>query len=112
MNAEEIKNLVEGERVRLASGAQRYDIPHETRETIIEYVLTGRPVGSFVYAVLVNDLRGAVNRADLENQRALGEIVKFLYNHVPSPAWGSEIDYDFWHENKGIRGLAGSGTWS
>jgi hypothetical protein len=39
--------------------------------------------------VLENNLFSAVNRADRDNLAALPEIVKYIYNEVPSGAWGN-----------------------
>jgi len=41
-------------------------------------------LGSFLKAVVDNDLGGAIGRADELNQRALSLYVRFLYNVAPS----------------------------
>lgn len=65
-------------------------MPRETKEAIDRYVKDHLEPGGFLYAVLCNDLRGAVDEADGVNRHALFEIVKYLYNHCPSTCWGSE----------------------
>ncbi len=60
-----------------------------TRETILRYVEHRVPTGGFVQAVLSNDLREAIGRADAENLEDLVEIVRFCYWEIPGPCWGS-----------------------
>lgn len=63
--------------------------PPHIRESIDAYVKDGRQTGSFLEAVLANDLKEAIGRADEDNLDALPHIVCYLYNEVPSIAWGS-----------------------
>lgn len=80
--------------------AEGYDlIPSHTQGAIERYILNGIPPGSFLTAVLSNDLKEAVARADAENQRNLVNWVKFLYNHVPGRAWGSPAAVKAWYED-------------
>lgn len=46
--------------------------------------------GSFLRAVLANDLKGALGQADIYNRVALFEIVSWCYNELPTNLWGSE----------------------
>lgn len=71
-------------------------IPEHLHEGLVEYFAARRPVGSFLTAVLENDLRGAASRADEVNRYCLAEIVMFLYNYCPSPAWGSPTAVAAW----------------
>ena len=71
-------------------------IPPATLAGITAYVEHHRPPGGFLRAVLENDLREAFGRADSENTRAMGEIVAYLYNHVPSLCWGSAAKVEAW----------------
>jgi len=64
-------------------------IPQYTLDSLTRYVEHGIPPGSFLCAVLENNLFSAVGRADKANLAALPEIVKYVYNEVPSPAWGN-----------------------
>lgn len=64
-------------------------IPQYTLNSLKLYVEQGIPPGSFLCAVLENNLFSAVNRADTANLAALPEIVKYIYNEVPSIAWGN-----------------------
>lgn len=65
------------------------DIPERTQQTLIDYVERGYVPGSFVQAVLSNNLVESIGRADIQNLQALPSIGKFMYNRMPMNAWGS-----------------------
>lgn len=75
-------------------------VPQSLRCGLVNYIEKGRPVGSFVYAVLCNDLRAAVFRADPDNRLHLSSIVRWIWNYAPLRAWGSEMDVLTWMEIK------------
>lgn len=64
-------------------------IPTYTLETIGAWISDARPTGGFLHAVLCNDLKEAVKRADDANIIALPLIVAYLYSYAPSACWGS-----------------------
>lgn len=64
------------------------------------YLVHKRPTGSFLEAVLCNDLKGAVGKADDFNIRNIPAYVAFLYNHAPSDCWGSRDKYLKWINQK------------
>lgn len=74
-----------------------YEFLPETSKTGLENYVTHKLMpGSFLMAVLSNNLFDAVNKADNEHQKQLVNIVKFLYNRVPSNCWGTRemvLDY-------------------
>ena len=53
------------------------------------YVEHGIEPGSFLRAVLENDLHQAVAYADSENMKALWEWCMFIYTDIPASIWGS-----------------------
>lgn len=53
------------------------------------YITKGYKPGGFLTSVLENDLTGAVGRADHINIKRLPDIVKYIYNNIPSNVWGS-----------------------
>ena len=67
------------------------------------YLFSGIPPGHFLTAVLCNDLRECIGRADDTNVRLLREYVLFLYNDTPSGCWGSEENYRAWIERGGLQ---------
>lgn len=68
------------------------------RRGIFAWVSDGRPPGSFLTAVLCNDLKEACARADDHNRYALFDIVFYLYNECPSLCWGSYEKVDAWEK--------------
>lgn len=57
------------------------------------YILNRVAPGHFLQAVLKNDLRDAVGRADDENAKCLRNFVVFLHNYAPGDCWGSPEKY-------------------
>lgn len=60
------------------------------------YIDHGIQPGHFLQAVLCNDLREAISRADHVVAPQLGNIVKYLYNYAPGDCWGSPEAYGNW----------------
>ncbi|WP_310473844.1 hypothetical protein [Sandarakinorhabdus sp.] len=63
---------------------------------LIRWIIKGIPPGSFLLAVLTNDLREACGRADDFNRTRLFDLVRFLYNHAPRGCWGSQHAVEAW----------------
>lgn len=63
-------------------------------ESALSYLRHRHELGSFGMAVLSNDLRGALGRADLVNRGRIFEIVVWLHNNFPAHAWGSRERVD------------------
>ncbi len=68
----------------------------DIREAVLRYINDGWQPGGFLTAVLSNNLRDAFGRADAENFATLGDLVGWLYNHAPSPCWGSPEKVAAW----------------
>ena len=71
-------------------------IPANTIETLAAWITDARPVGSFCEAVIRNNLREAVSRADPHNRQALPEIVTWMCNYAPLGSWGSAEVLETW----------------
>lgn len=54
------------------------------------YLNHGIMPGSFMTAVLENNLMEAFGRADHFNTANMKNIISYVYHHVPSNAWGSK----------------------
>lgn len=74
-------------------------IPRHTREALDRYAQDGVRTGSFLRAVLCDNLFEAVQRADMENKPELSIIVKYVYNRLPCECWGSEKRVDAFLKN-------------
>lgn len=81
-------------------------IPGTTQGSLERYVNHGISPGSFVTAVLENDLMKSVGAADLDNLIALTDIAKFVYNELPSNSWGSQNKVSAWIKKGGINDLS------
>jgi hypothetical protein len=60
------------------------------------YLTAGILPGDFLRAVLENDLRMAILRADPVNRGRLPELVEWLWHHAPAAAWGSPEAVQAW----------------
>lgn len=72
------------------------NIPSLVALRLIEYVEHGQRTGDFLRAVINNDLKDAVGRADSESKQALADIVGWLHNFAPSGCWGRPGAYEGW----------------
>jgi hypothetical protein len=72
--------------------------PKGIQESLHLYIDRGIPPGDFLQAVLVNDLKEAVGRADINNAAVLCHIVAYCYNCIPSASWGSEEKVRAWFQ--------------
>lgn len=80
---------------------QEFYIPDHMQDSINRYIKDHTPVGSFLQAVIENNLMEAVARADDENLRNLPAFVSFFYNLAPTDCWKSPENYKNWIANKG-----------
>lgn len=73
-------------------------VPPLTLKSIDRYARERIPPGGFLRAVLKNDLRMAVAKADNRNRKALWDIVRYCMNEIPSKCWGSPEVVKEWME--------------
>lgn len=71
-------------------------VPAHLHEGLVFYLVYRRMTGSFLRAVLDNNLRLALARGDAESIAGLRELGQFLVNYAPMHAWGSEEAVDEW----------------
>ena len=86
----------------------KYRIPNSmsdyTMPAIENYLMHGIPPGSFLMAVLKNNLASAAMRADATNFDILGNIAMWMTFNVPVDAWGDDRRVHAWLDNKdGVR---------
>lgn len=85
--------------------AARSGIPEHMRTGVALYIVHGTPPGSFLTAVLSNDLMEAMGRADDVNLRSLPAYGRFLYNEAPSACFRSAECMKTWVTRGGLEGL-------
>lgn len=78
-----------------------YNISDQIRDSIDAYANAGVPVGSFLRAVLENDLMEAFGRADDMNRRDLFEIVRYCRWEISGECWGSPEKVAAWLKRDG-----------
>lgn len=76
------------------------EVRPDTLDSIDLYVMHGIPTGSFLEAVLCNDLMEAMGRADMGNRMTLFEICDYVYNETPSACHGSQEKVRAWLKSK------------
>jgi hypothetical protein len=64
-------------------------IPDHLRDGLLRYFADGILPGSFLQAVLCNDLQQAIRRAAPGAILAIPELLTFLTAHAPAGSWGS-----------------------
>ena len=77
-------------------------LPPRTREGLLAYIRWGIPPGSFLQALLSNDLLEACRRADPDNRAHLFDFVFVLDNYAPMGAYGSRAHVRAWIERSAL----------
>lgn len=73
-----------------------YDVPEHTREALANYFIHCYEPGSFLMAVLCNDLTGAATRSDHINRDALASIAQWVLHNAPNGSWGNREIVNDW----------------
>lgn len=71
-------------------------LPEDLQGGMRRYIEQGIEPGSFLEAVLTNDLFGAFGRADLINRHRLYDICRWVYKEAPYSCWGSKERFEAW----------------
>lgn len=79
-NLEQVASMIEG---------GRHLVPDHMWGGVSRYFLQGIPGGSFMTALLSNNLMEAFACADDENAANMRRWCQFLYNHAPVGSYGS-----------------------
>lgn len=75
-------------------------LPESLREGARRYFEHGIQPGSFLTAVIQNDLQEVAQRADTLHRILLVEIVQWVIAHAPSGSWGSPAEMAAWMKAK------------
>lgn len=81
-------------------------LPEHMQASARRYVERGIPGGSFLNAVVSNDLTGAFARADDINTAAMRDWVMWLHNDAPVGCYGSPEHVRDWVAASGLCGIA------
>ncbi len=80
-------------------------IPGHMHGGVERYVEFGIPPGGFLEAVLCNDLKGAVGRADSVNKMFLEKWVEYVTWYLPYQSQGSPEIVAKWMAHRGMSGF-------
>lgn len=81
-------------------------LPDHMKDGMKLYIEKGILPGSFMTAVLTNDLALACSKADSINRIKLFDIVSWLFAEVPHNCWKSVDAVQEWTESGGLSGRA------
>jgi len=76
-------------------------LPEHIRGGMKRYIEEGLIPGDFLQAVICNNLKLSVQRADDVNIKRMLDIVSFMYWEVPMSAWGSYEKMIEWSKKGG-----------
>jgi hypothetical protein len=76
------------------------DLPEHMQGGMQRYMEHGIEPGSFLVAVLSNDLMGAFGKADHINAQFIREYCQWLYNHAPAGSFGSRERVNAWMKHR------------
>ena len=79
-------------------------VPEHLQPGLARYILHGVLPGSFLKAVLSNNLLNAAVRADETSLAALPDIARFLLNSAPPACYGTGDKMQFWARGRGFKG--------
>lgn len=79
---------------------QSFYIPIRMELPILNYIHRRIGPGSFLEAVITNDLRNACRCADDENLKNLPAYIAYFRNEAPSQCWGSIEKMRAWLKRK------------
>jgi hypothetical protein len=71
-------------------------IPEHMQAALTRYVMERIEPGDFLTAVIKNDLKSAVGRADAVNLPLLPVYVRWFYNVAPGCCWGTPENFQEW----------------
>ena len=77
------------QRLSYAFGKAEKRMPAILLAGLKRYYYDKIPTGTFLRAVLENNLSQAILGADSENLKLIYEIVSFIYDELPENCWGS-----------------------
>lgn len=80
-------------------------IPSHMQAGLRSWIEEGVVPGGFLCAVLENNLRESIAKADMVNKHSLASYVEFLYNYAPSGCWGSKEKVEDWAARRGLRNI-------
>jgi hypothetical protein len=82
------------------------EVPHHTRETIVNYLLRGWAPGGFVESMIARDYERALYSADTANRQMFWAIAMWINESMPAESHGSYKAIEMWRDDLGGRRTA------
>lgn len=80
-------------------------LPEHMQDGMRRYVEQGIPPGGFATAVLENKLAESFLKADTDNTHYMREWAVFMWEEMPTAAWGSTEKVAAWIAHNGLKGI-------
>lgn len=75
---------------------RHHKVPEHLHDGLVNYLAHHKHTGQCLMAILANDLRGTIERADEATRDGLLQIVSFLTWDAPAIAWGTPAKVQGW----------------
>lgn len=85
---------------------REFEIPDYMMDGMRNYIEHGVPPGSFLTAVICNDLFEACGHADDTNLRNIPAYCSYFYSEAPPQCWGSSEKMHAWMTRKAAQRAA------
>jgi hypothetical protein len=76
-----------------------FDYSKAIFQALVDYAKRGYPLGHFLTAVVENNLKEAICRADSDNLAGIYDLVIFVLNELPAGCQGSPAKVKAWRES-------------
>jgi hypothetical protein len=90
-------------RQELIDGMDRYQIPERMHEGMLRWIEDGIKPGSFLSAIIENDLYNAFHLADDENSFRISSYLSFFYMCAPGGCWRTMERVKEWEAVGGLK---------
>jgi hypothetical protein len=77
------------------------EVPHHTRDTIVNYLLRGWAPGGFVESMIARDYERALYTADTGNRQMFWAIAMWINENMPAESCGSYKAIEQWRDDLG-----------
>lgn len=88
--------LTEYSKNRLMASMNQWRVPREFAEPMFNYLVYGFEPGGFFKGWYANDASSIIRSHPANTVQALKDLMKWMLNCIPDPAWGSHNNVNNW----------------